>query len=52
MLFASDNVMRVFIDDYDNLAANQKREEFFERVKSHLFIDDTLIKKAHTYFLM
>lgn len=50
MLFASDDVMRVLVDDYENLTAKQKREKFLERVKSHLFIDDTLTEKGTYIF--
>lgn len=50
MLFSSDDVMRVLIDDYENLTAKQKREVFLERVKSHLFIDNTLTEKGTYIF--
>ena len=50
MLFASDDVMRVIVDDYENLTAKQKREIFLGRVKSHLFIDDTLPDKGTYIF--
>lgn len=50
MLYASDDVMRVLVDDYEKLTAKQKREKFLERVKSHLFIDDTLTEKGTYIF--
>lgn len=50
MLFSSDDVMKVLIDDYENLTAKQKREVFLERIKSHLFIDDTLTEKGTYIF--
>lgn len=50
MLFSSDYVMKVLIDDYEKLTAKQKREKFLERVKSHLFIDDTLTEKGTYIF--
>ena len=50
MLFASDDVMRVLVDDFEGLTAKQKREIFLKRVKSHLFIDDTLEEKGTYIF--
>lgn len=50
MLFSSDDVMKVLIDNYENLTAKQKREVFLERIKSHLNIDDTLTEKGTYIF--
>lgn len=50
MLFASDDVMRVLVDNFEGLTAKQKREKFLESVKSHLFIDDTLTEKGTYIF--
>lgn len=50
MLFSSNYVMKVLIDDYEKLTAKKKREKFLERVKSHLFIDDTLTEKGTYIF--
>lgn len=50
MLFSCDDVIKILIDDYENLTAKQKREKFLECVKSHLFINDTLTEKGTYIF--
>lgn len=50
ILFTSDDVMKVLLDNCEHLTAKQKREVFLDRVKSHLFIDDTLTEKGTYIF--
>lgn len=42
ILFSSEDVCKMLFDDIESLSLKEKRTRFLEKVKSHLFIDDTL----------
>lgn len=42
ILFSSENVRKMLFDDIESLSMKEKKAMFLEKVKSHLFIDNTL----------